>query len=198
VQCSVEKVAASIAGEDSARPVSAVSGGCQSDHQQSRPRVAESRHRTPPVLPVAEAPHLLAGDPLPMSHKPWASPATDDLLAERVKPSHGAVSPFDPSTALGAQEKQRRYLLAAAISASYWAFSALVSCSIPSIPFLIVVQTARDDARIARYSASMISAVLAPACFAAAKRAPTQEVQPAAAIAAIATNWRVFSSKASS
>jgi hypothetical protein len=44
----------------------------------------------------------------------------------------------------------------------------------------------------------MISAVLAPACFAAAKRAPTHEVQPAAAIAAMATNWRVFSSKASS
>ena len=44
----------------------------------------------------------------------------------------------------------------------------------------------------------MISAVLAPACFAAAKRAPTHEVQPAAAIAAMATNWRVFSSNVSS
>jgi hypothetical protein len=37
-------------------------------------------------------------------------------------------------------------------------------------------------------SVSLISSSVAPACFAAAKRAGTQEVHPAAAMAARATN----------
>ncbi len=56
------------------------------------------------------------------------------------------------------------------------------------MPFLRVVQEALAEARIAKYSASMISGMLAPACFAAAKRAPTHDVQPAAAMAAMATS----------
>src|SRR5207249_7876512 len=53
--------------------------------------------------------------------------------------------------------------------------------------YLMVDQAARARPRIAYIRVSLISSSVAPACFAAAKRPGTQEVQPAAAIAASAT-----------
>jgi hypothetical protein len=143
VQSAVQKVAASIAGEDPARPVSAVRGGGQSDHQQPRARIAEPGHRAPPVLPVAEAPHLLAGDPLPMPQKPRASPAADDLLAERVKLPRGAVSLIDPVTPFElsvsnprAQDRQGLYP-----GSSSWLIQAIER-------FVIVLWRSRRDKRL--------------------------------------------------
>ncbi len=61
---------------------------------------------------------------------------------------------------------------------------------------LIVLHVARAAPRIAYMSVSLISSSVAPACFAAAKRPGTQDVQPAAAMAASATSCMVFGSSA--
>ena len=47
---------------------------------------------------------------------------------------------------------------------------------------LIVLQVARAAPRIAIIRVSLISSSVAPACFAAAKRAGTQDVHPAATL----------------
>ena len=59
----------------------------------------------------------------------------------------------------------------------------------------MVLQAARARPRIAYINVSLISSSVAPACFAAAKRPGTQEVQPAADMAASATSCIVFGSK---
>ena len=82
-------------------------------------------------------------------------------------------------------------------SRSYFVFHALLRSSMPSM-CLIVLQAARARPRIAYIRASLISSSVAPACFAAAKRPGTQDVQPAAAIAASATSCIVLGSRAPS
>ncbi len=64
--------------------------------------------------------------------------------------------------------------------------------------YLIVLHVARAAPRMAYMRVSLISSSEAPACFAAAKRPGTQEVQPAAAIAASATSCIVLGSSAPS
>ena len=59
---------------------------------------------------------------------------------------------------------------------------------------MMVLHVARAAPRIAYMRVSLISSSVAPACFAAAKRPGTQDVQPAAAIAASATNCIVLGS----
>ena len=83
------------------------------------------------------------------------------------------------------------------VAFSYFSFHFLLRSSTPSM-CLMVLQVARAAPRMAKYSVSMISSSEAPACFAAAKRAGTQLVQPAAAMAASATSDVVFWSSAPS
>jgi hypothetical protein len=64
--------------------------------------------------------------------------------------------------------------------------------------YLMVLQVPRAAPRIAYMSVSLISSSVAPACFAAAKRPGTQDVQPPAAIAARATSCMVLGSSAPS
>ena len=82
-------------------------------------------------------------------------------------------------------------------SRSNFVFHSLLMSSISGM-YLIVDQAARARPRIAYISVSLSSSSVAPACFAAAKRPGTQDVQPAAAIAASATSCIVFGSSAPS
>ena len=95
--------------------------------------------------------------------------------------------PLLPGTRLG-------YL---APSRSYVDFHSFARSSIPGM-YLIVLQAARAAPRMAYIRVSLISSSVAPACFAAAKRPGTQDVQPAAPMAASATSWSVFGSRAPS
>jgi hypothetical protein len=63
---------------------------------------------------------------------------------------------------------------------------------------LMVLHVARAAPRMAYIRVSLISSSVAPACFAAAKRPGTQDVHPAAAMAASATNCMVLGSSAPS
>ena len=72
-------------------------------------------------------------------------------------------------------------------SRSNCVFQALFWSSMSGM-YLIVDQAARARPRIAYINVSLSSSSVAPACFAAAKRAGTQDVQPAAAMAAMATS----------
>jgi len=82
-------------------------------------------------------------------------------------------------------------------SRSYDVFQPLLMSSISGM-YLMVDPAARARPRIAYISVSLSSSSVAPACFAAAKRPGTQDVQPAAAIAASATSCIVFGSSAPS
>ena len=82
-------------------------------------------------------------------------------------------------------------------SRSNFVFHSLLMSSISGM-YLMVDQAARARPRIAYISVSLSSSSVAPACFAAAKRPGTQDVQPAAAIAASATSCIVFGSSAPS
>jgi len=68
-------------------------------------------------------------------------------------------------------------------SIAYVVFRSLLRSSIPGM-YLMVLQAARAAPRIAYCSLSLISSSVAPACLAAEKRPGTQDVQPAAAMAA--------------
>ena len=86
------------------------------------------------------------------------------------------------------------YLL---FSRSYTVFHSLLMSSMPGM-CLMVLQVARAAPRMAYIRVSLISSSVAPACFAAAKRPGTQDVQPAAAMAASATSCMVLGSSAPS
>src|SRR2546428_395926 len=83
------------------------------------------------------------------------------------------------------------------VSRSNFVFHSLLRSSTPGM-YLMVDHVARAAPRIAYMRVSLISSSVAPACFAAAKRPGTQDVQPAAAIAASATSCIVFGSSAPS
>ena len=76
-------------------------------------------------------------------------------------------------------------------------FHSLLRSSISGM-YLMVLHAARARPRIAYMRVSLISSSVAPACFAAAKRPGTQDVQPAAAMAASATSCMVLGSSAPS
>ena len=99
----------------------------------------------------------------------------------------GRLAPGRPSNVV-------LYLL---VSRSCVVFHSLLRSSMPGM-CLIVLHVARAAPRIAYMRVSLISSSVAPACFAAAKRPGTQEVQPAAAIAASATSCIVLGSSAPS
>ena len=76
-------------------------------------------------------------------------------------------------------------------------FHSLLRSSMPGM-CLMVLHVARAAPRMAYIRVSLISSSVAPACFAAAKRPGTQDVQPAAAMAASATSCMVLGSSAPS
>ena len=88
-------------------------------------------------------------------------------------------------------------LIRYAFSRSNAVFQLLLWSSMSGM-YLIVDHAARARPRMAYIRVSLISSSVAPACFAAAKRPGTQDVQPAAAIAASATSCIVLGSSAPS
>src|SRR5207237_811665 len=96
VEGGVEEVAAAVAGEHAAGAVGAVRGGGQSDDQQARTRIAEARHGTAPIRPIAKAAHLDARHFLAPRHQPRTSAALDDLAMEQVEPSQEPRVPPRP------------------------------------------------------------------------------------------------------
>src|SRR6266571_1036131 len=75
VERGVEPVAALVAGEHAPGPVGAVRCRRESDDEESRRRVAESRHGPGPVRPGAEARDLLPPHPLAVLDETRAEPA---------------------------------------------------------------------------------------------------------------------------
>ena len=75
VERSVEPVAALVAGEHAPGPVGPVRGRREPDDEESRRRVAESRHGPGPVRPGAEARDLLPPHPLAVLDETRAEPA---------------------------------------------------------------------------------------------------------------------------
>jgi len=80
-----EPVAAAVAGEHPARPVTAVRGGRQADQQQARTRIAEARQRARPVLLAGVARRRLHGDGFTMGDQPGTATAADDAGVEMVE-----------------------------------------------------------------------------------------------------------------
>ena len=80
-----QEVARRVAGEHPPGPVAAVRRRRQPDEQDPRVRIAEPRHRPPPVRLVAEARHLLAGDLLPPLDQPRTQAARDDLRRQGLE-----------------------------------------------------------------------------------------------------------------
>ncbi len=72
-----------VAGEHTAGTVCAMSGRGEAENQQSRPRIAEPRHRPYPVRVVAIRPPLLSSDPLAIVTQPRAFLAGYDRLLWR-------------------------------------------------------------------------------------------------------------------
>ena len=74
----IEEVSRAVPGEDAARAVRAVRARRQADDEDARLGIAEAGHRPPPVVPVAEAGDLVAGNPLAPRDEPRTRAAGDD------------------------------------------------------------------------------------------------------------------------
>src|SRR5512132_3153102 len=89
-----QEVPRAIAREDPPRPVTSMRGRRKPEDEDPRVRVAESRHRPPPVRLVREAGHLVPGDLLAPGDEPWASATHDDVVPEIVQRGrHGVPVP---------------------------------------------------------------------------------------------------------
>ena len=80
VQGSVEKIAGAVAGEHAPCAIRSVGGGGESENEQLRVRVAESRDRLAPILPLAIGTAFFEGDLFPVFHQTRALAASDDFF----------------------------------------------------------------------------------------------------------------------
>src|SRR5690606_36373457 len=78
----VQPVPGTVSGEHATGSVRAVGGRREADDEHPRGVVAETGHRTAPVLLVGERGALLAGDLLAPLDQPRAAAALDDDLVE--------------------------------------------------------------------------------------------------------------------
>src|ERR1035437_2187158 len=82
MQNRIHEVARRITGERASRAVRAVRAWRKPENEDSRVRVAESRHRLSPILDVAIGAPFLARDAFPPRDEPRAAPARRDLAIQ--------------------------------------------------------------------------------------------------------------------
>ena len=83
VQSPVQPVAGPVAGKDSTGSITSVGGWSEADYQELCIHRAQTRHRPPPVFPIAKAPDLIARYRFAVFDESWATPAIDNLTLGR-------------------------------------------------------------------------------------------------------------------
>ena len=96
LQGSIEEYTGRIPGEHAPGTIGTVCTGRQPDDQDARSRIAETRHRPAPIIPVAESALALACDLFTICHQAWAQAAGNDLLIERFPGRCGHAVDFSP------------------------------------------------------------------------------------------------------
>ena len=86
----IKPISRSIAGKDSSRSISAMSGGSKSDDQKASAGITKTGNRSSPIVPVAKPFYLFSGDLFPILDQSLASPAVNDfsLSAGPSRPCH--------------------------------------------------------------------------------------------------------------
>jgi len=79
VQSPIQPFSAPISGECASRAVASVSRGSQADNEDPRVRIAKSRNRPTPVIPIAEGGAFRPGDVLAVSNEPRTLAACNNL-----------------------------------------------------------------------------------------------------------------------
>ena len=85
VQGAHQEIAGAVAGEDPTGAIRPVRGGCEADHEQARRRIAEARHRAPPVHLFAVCRLLLNRDAFAIPAQARAALAGNDRLLNPEK-----------------------------------------------------------------------------------------------------------------
>lgn len=81
----VEKIAGTVAGENSSRSIPAMSGGRETQNQELRLRIAEARDRLAPVVPVHKRTAFLRRYLFAIADKPGTFSAAYDPLIQLVE-----------------------------------------------------------------------------------------------------------------
>lgn len=84
----ITRPADTVASEDAAGAVGAVSSGRQTDNQQSRARIAEPRHRPRPVRLGIEGAPLFTSDAATVLAQAWAALTRDDGVVDQGERLH--------------------------------------------------------------------------------------------------------------
>src|SRR5271170_2014251 len=81
----VEKIARTVAGENSSRSIPAMSGGRETQNQELRARITEARDRLAPVVPVHKRTAFLRRHFLAIADKPRTFSAAYDPFVQLVE-----------------------------------------------------------------------------------------------------------------
>jgi len=88
IQSPVKKIARPVACKHPPRSVRAMRRGREPQNQQLCVRIAEPRHRLPPIFPIKECAPLFARHFFAVAHQPWTLPASNNLRIQFVKACH--------------------------------------------------------------------------------------------------------------
>lgn len=85
MECAIEKIARTIAGEHASGAIRPVSGGREAEDKQLGTRIAEAGNRLAPVIPAEERATFGASDAFTVANQARAFAAGDDFLVEQIQ-----------------------------------------------------------------------------------------------------------------